>query len=84
MLAAILSAILSVVIPCLLDRNSLPLISQIKQAFDEILTPALGDGSRVVVLRKNPIFTNKNDEIRIKFEKIYQNIPSNNYLILQN
>ena len=34
MLAAILSAILSVVIPCLLDRNSLPLMSQIKQAFE--------------------------------------------------
>ena len=34
MLAAILSAILSVVIPCLLDRNSIPLMSQIKQAFE--------------------------------------------------
>ena len=50
--------------------------NQIKQAFDEILTPPLGDGSRVVVLKNNPIFTNKNDEIRTKFEKIYQNIPS--------
>ena len=58
--------------------------NQIKKAFDEILTPPLGDGSRVVVLKNNPIFTNKNEEIRIKFEKIYQNIPSNSYLILQN
>ena len=57
---------------------------QIKQAFDEILTPPLGDGSRVIVLKDNPIFTNKNDEIRIKFEKIYQNIPSNTYFLLQN
>ncbi len=58
--------------------------NQIKQAFDEILTPPLGDGSRVIVLKNNPIFTNKNEEIRIKFEKIYQNIPSNTYFILQN
>ena len=58
--------------------------NQIKQAFDEILTPPLGDGSRVVVLKNNPIFTNKNDEIRTKFEKIYQNIPSNTFFILQN
>ena len=58
--------------------------NQIKQAFDEILTPPLGDGSRVVVLKNNPLFTNKNEEIRIKFEKIYQNIPINTYFILQN
>ena len=57
--------------------------NQIKQAFDEILIPPLGDGSRVVILKNNPIFTNKNEEIRIKFEKIYQNIPSNTYFILQ-
>ncbi len=58
--------------------------NQIKQAFDEILIPPLGDGSRVVVLKNNPIFTNKNEEIRIKFEKICQNIPTNTYFILQN
>ncbi len=58
--------------------------NQIKQAFNEILTPPLGDGSRVIVLKNNPIFTNKNEEIRVKFEKIYQNIPSNTYFLLQN
>ena len=58
--------------------------NQIKQAFDEILTPPLGDGSRVIVLKNNPIFTNKNEAIRIKFEKIYQNIPNNTYFLLQN
>ena len=57
---------------------------QIKQAFNEILTPPLGDGSRVIVLKNNPIFTNKHEEIRIKLEKIYQDIPSNTYFILQN
>ena len=49
--------------------------NQINQAFDEILTPPLGDGSRVVILKNNPMFTNKNEEVIIKFEKIYQNIP---------
>ena len=58
--------------------------NQIKKAFHEILTPPLGDGSRVVVLKNNPIFTNKNEEIRIKFEKIYENIPRETYFILQN
>ncbi len=58
--------------------------NQIKQAFDEVLTPPLGDGSRVVVLKNNPLFTNKNEEIRLKFEKIYQNIPSKTYFLLQN
>ena len=57
--------------------------NQIKQAFDEILMPPLGNGSRVVILKNNPIFTNKNEEIIIKFKKIYQNIPSNTYFILQ-
>ena len=57
--------------------------NQIKKAFDEILTPPLGEGSRVVILKNNPIFANKNDELRIKFEKIYENIPKNTYFILQ-
>ena len=54
------------------------------KAMDEILTPPLGDGSRVVILKNNPIFTTKNDEVRIKFEKICENIPENTYFILQN
>ena len=57
--------------------------NQIKQAFDEILMPPLGNGSRVVILKNNPIFTNKNEETIIKFKKIYQNNPSNTYFILQ-
>ena len=58
--------------------------NQIIRAFNEILTPPLGDGSRVVVLKNNPIFTTKNEELRIQFEKIHQNIPINTYFILQN
>jgi len=57
---------------------------QVQQSFDEILTPPFGDGSRVIILKNNPIFTNKDEEVRIRFEKTYQNIPSNNYFILQN
>ena len=58
--------------------------NQIDKAFDEIITPPFGDGSRVIVLKNNPIFTNKKEEQSIKFEKIYQIIPRNNYFILQN
>ena len=58
--------------------------NQINKAFDEILTPPLGDGSRIIILKNNPIFTIKKEEIRIKLEKIYQNIPKYTYLILQN
>ena len=57
---------------------------QIKKAMEEILTPPLGDGSRVVVLKNNPMFTTKNEELFIKFEKIYTIIPENTYFISQN
>ena len=56
----------------------------IKKAMEESLTPPFGDGSRIVILRNNPIFTTKNEELTIKFEKIYSNIPKNTYFILQN
>ena len=58
--------------------------SQVNKAFDEILTPPLGDGSRVVVLKNNPLFSIKKEELSIKFEKIFQDIPNNTYFILQN
>ena len=58
--------------------------NQITKAFDEILTPPMGDGSRIIILKNNPIFTIKKEELRIKLEKIYQNIPKYTYLILQN
>ena len=57
---------------------------QINKAFEEVLTPPLGDGSRVVILKNNPMFSTKNESLRIKFEKIYRNIPNNSYLVLQN
>jgi len=57
---------------------------QINKAMEEILTPPLGDGCRVVILKNNPIFNIKNEELRLKFETIYKNIPKNTYFILQN
>ena len=36
--------------------------NQIKQAFDETLTPPFGEGARVIILKNNPLFTNKNEE----------------------
>ena len=56
---------------------------QINKSMDEILTPPFGNGSRVVILKNNPIFTSKNEELRIRFEKIYKNIPNDNFFILQ-
>ena len=58
--------------------------NQIKKAMEEILTPPLGDGSRLVILKNNPMFNIKNEELRIIFERIYKNIPANTIFILQN
>ena len=57
--------------------------AQIYKAMDEILTPPLGDGCRVVILKNNPMFIIKKEDLRLKFEKIYHNIPDSNYFILQ-
>ncbi len=57
---------------------------QVNQAFDAVLTPPFGEGYRIVTLKNNPIFTAKNEDLRTKFEKIHNNIPTNTYLILQN
>jgi len=57
---------------------------QVKKAFDEVLTHPFGDGHRIVALKNNPIFTDKNEDLRNKFEKIHDNIPQNTYFILQN
>ena len=59
-------------------------INQVQKAFEEMLTPPFGDGSRVVLLRNNPIFNGKNNDMSNLFEKEYQNIPERTYLILQN
>ena len=57
---------------------------QVLQALDEMLTPPLGEGSRIVILKNSPILNTKNDEIAYKFEMNSNNIPNSTYLILQN
>ena len=57
---------------------------QVLQALDEMLTPPLGEGSRIVILKNSPILNTKNDEIADKFEMNSNNIPNSTYLILQN
>ena len=57
---------------------------QINQAMEGVLTPPFGDGSRIIILKNNPMFTTKNEALRIRFEKIYNNIPNKTYFILQN
>ena len=57
---------------------------QIFQALDEMLTPPLGDGSRVVIIKNSPILNYKNDDISNKFEMNSKIIPNSTYLILQN
>ena len=58
--------------------------AQINNAMEEILTPPLGEGARVVILKNNPMFTIKNEELRIKFQNNYNIIPEKTYFILQN
>jgi len=57
---------------------------QLNKSMEEILTPPLGEGARVVILKNNPIFNSKNEKINSKFERIYINIPENTFFILQN
>ena len=58
--------------------------NQVFQAFDEVQTPPLGDGSRVILVKNNPIFNNKDESLQKKFEFIALNIPDSTFLILQN
>jgi len=57
--------------------------NQVFQALDEVHTPPLGDGSRVILITNNPIFNNKDELLQKKFEFYTPNIPNSNFLILQ-
>ena len=57
---------------------------QMKKAMEEVLLPPFGEGSRIVILKNNPFFHIKNDEMLTKFEKIIKNIPNNTHFVLQN
>ena len=55
---------------------------QVFKALEEIQNAPFGDGSRIILLKNNPIFNVKNDKFTAKFKFSAQNIPDSNYLIL--
>ena len=57
--------------------------NEIIKAFDASLTPPFGEGSRVVLLKNNPIFNKKDEIMTKKLESISTNLPAGNHLILQ-
>jgi len=57
---------------------------EVLKALDDMLTPPMGEGFRVVIIKESPILNTKNDEIADKFEINANNIPQSTFLILQN
>ena len=56
--------------------------NQVFQALEEMQNAPFGDGSRIILLKNNPIFNIKNDKFAAKFESSIQNIPDSTFLIL--
>ena len=56
--------------------------NQVFKALEEMQNAPFGDGSRVILLKNNPIFNIKNDKFAAKFESSVQNIPNSTFLIL--
>jgi len=56
--------------------------NQVFQALEEMQNAPFGDGSRIILLKNNPIFNIKNDKFATKFESSTQNIPDSTFLIL--
>ena len=56
--------------------------NQVFKALEETQNAPFGDGSRIIVLKNNPIFNIKNDKFAAKFEFSAHNIPDSNFLIL--
>ncbi len=57
--------------------------NQVFQALNEVQTLPFGDGSRVIWIKNNPIFNNKDELLQKKFETNSLNIPNSTFLILQ-
>ena len=55
---------------------------QVFKALEEMQNTPMGGGSRVILLKNNPIFNIKNDKFAAKFESSAQNIPQTTFLIL--
>ena len=56
--------------------------NQVFKALEEIQNAPFGDGSRIILLKNNPIFSIKNDKFSIKFESCTYIIPNTTILIL--
>jgi len=56
--------------------------NQVFKALEEMQNAPFGDGSRIILLKNNPIFNIKNDKFAAKFESSTQNIPDSTFLIL--
>ena len=56
--------------------------NQVFKALEEMQNAPFGDGSRIILLKNNPIFNIKNDDFAAKFESSSQNIPDSTFLIL--
>ena len=56
--------------------------NQVFKALEEMQNAPFGDGSRVILLKNNPIFNIKNEKFLAKFESSTHNIPDSTYLIL--
>jgi len=56
--------------------------NQVFKALEEMQSAPFGDGSRIILLKNNPIFNIKNDKFTAKFESSTQNIPDSTFLIL--
>ena len=56
--------------------------NQVFKALEEIQNAPFGDGSRIIVLKNNPIFNIKNDKFASRFESSTQNITDSTFLIL--
>ena len=56
--------------------------NQVFKALEETQNAPFGDGSRIIVLKNNPIFNIKNNKFAAKFEFCAKNIPDSTYLIL--
>lgn len=56
--------------------------NQVFKALEEMQNAPLGEGSRIILLKNNPIFNIKNDKFAATFESSAQNIPDSTFLIL--
>ena len=58
--------------------------NQVFKALEEMQMPPMGDGSRIIVLKNNPIFNSSTDIFSERFQINALNMPNSTYLVLSN